>query len=359
MNRSVSMLLVFLLGLTGCTRGAAEGLAEAEQTLPRPAGTLHDGPAFRFTEITDGIYHARGTGALNVGTNSVVIINESDVMLVDSHITAAAAWVLLDELKTITDKPVRYVVNTHYHFDHAHGNQIFPADVEVIGHVFTREKLEGNVLEERTFQSFTSGIPGQIEFLKQQIADESDAQARSPLEGRLRVQENYWAALQEVVPTPPNVTLERQMTLYRGGREIQLHFLGRGHTGGDVVVYLPEERIVCTGDLLGPNPSFMGDGYLNEWVETLDALAKLDFVTALPGHGAPVEGKAKIEHYKSYLTDLWNQLRRLHSAGVSAQDAAGRVDLTAHSRFYPNIQGPGVDPRAVLRVYDLLNGEAE
>ena len=229
MNRSVSLLLVFLLGLTGCTTGEAEGLAETGQTLPRPAGSLHDGPAVRFTEITDGIYRARGTGALNVGTNSAVIINESDVMLVDSHITAAAAWVLLDELKTITDKPVRDVVNTHYHFDHAHGNQIFPADVEVIGRLFTREKLEGNVLEERTYQSCTSGIPGQLESLKQQIADESDAQARSRLEGRLRVQEDHWADLEGVAPTTQNVTLERQMTLYRGGREIQLHFLGRGH----------------------------------------------------------------------------------------------------------------------------------
>ena len=133
MKRLFVMLFLFV-SLSGCVSGEAESLNATEQVLARPAGALHNGPAFRFTKIADDIYHARGTGALNVGTNSVVIINEADVMLVDSHISPAAAWVLLDELKTITRKPVKYVVNTHFHFDHAHGNQVFPPDVEVIGH---------------------------------------------------------------------------------------------------------------------------------------------------------------------------------------------------------------------------------
>ena len=76
---------------------------------------------------------------MTVGSNSAIIINDNDVTLVDSHISPAAAWVLLDELKSITTKPVRYVINTHFHYDHSHGNQIFGNDVEIIGHEFTRD----------------------------------------------------------------------------------------------------------------------------------------------------------------------------------------------------------------------------
>ncbi len=358
MKRLFVMLFLFV-SLSGCVSGEAESLNATEQVLARPAGALHNGPAFRFTKIADDIYHARGTGALNVGTNSVVIINEADVMLVDSHISPAAAWVLLDELKTITRKPVKYVVNTHFHFDHAHGNQVFPPDVEVIGHEFTWQKLAGTPLEERSYLSFTSPVPGRIEDLERQIAAESDSDARSRLEEQLFVEQNYWDSLQELAPMPPNVTLERKLTLYRGGREIQLLFLGRGHTGGDVVVYLPNERILCSGDLLLPGIPFMGDGHVDEWGETLDALGELDFDQVLPGHGAPFAGKARINHLKSYFTDLWNQVSRLHADGVTWEQAAGQVEMTAHGEFYPQIQEPGVDSRAVRRIYELLNGEVE
>ncbi len=74
---------------------------------------------------------------------SSVIVNDDDVILVDDHVSPAAASVLLDELKDITTKPVRYVINTHFHYDHAHGNQVFAKDVDIIGHEFTREMLLG------------------------------------------------------------------------------------------------------------------------------------------------------------------------------------------------------------------------
>src|SRR6187549_1370345 len=107
----------------------------------QPAGTTHNGKAFRFNKVKDGVYHAVGTGSLAVVGNSSVIVNDEDVIVVDDHVSPAAAWVLVDEIKTLTNKPVRTVINTHFHYDHAHGNQIFGKDVSIIGHEFTREML--------------------------------------------------------------------------------------------------------------------------------------------------------------------------------------------------------------------------
>lgn len=321
---------------------------------PRPP----KGVAHRFHKVTDTIYGAIGTGTMNVGANSGIIINDKEVLIVDSHITPASARVLLQELRGITDKPVRYVVNTHYHFDHAHGNQIFPDDVLIIGHELTREKLLGDVLNERTYRSFTAPVPAQIEDLKKQVAGESDPAKKQGLQERLEVAESYLAALAEIKPTPPNVTLKTRMTLFRGGREIQLLFFGRGHTGGDVVVYLPRERVLCTGDLLTAGLSYMGDGYVDEWIATLEELKKLDFETVIPGHGEVYTGKQRIGYFQSYLKDVWSQVSALKSQGVSAEDAAKRVDSTSHKQFFPQIQGPGVDPRAVVRIYEVLEERA-
>src|SRR5262245_18505687 len=102
------------------------------QSQRQPAGIAHNGEAFRFNKVADGVYHAIGTGGLTVVGNSSVIVNDDDVIVVDDHVSPAAAWVLLEELKDITNKPVRKVINTHFHFDHAHGNQILDKDVAII-----------------------------------------------------------------------------------------------------------------------------------------------------------------------------------------------------------------------------------
>src|SRR5437667_8001681 len=114
------------------------------QAQRQPAGTFHQGKAYRFNKVADGVYHAVGIGALSVVGNSSVIVNDNDVIVVDDHVSPAAASVLLDELKDLTNKPVRTVINTHFHFDHAHGNQIFDPTVDIIGHEFTRQMLLSN-----------------------------------------------------------------------------------------------------------------------------------------------------------------------------------------------------------------------
>src|SRR5882762_7159536 len=182
------MVRPILALMTGLTLFALGGLQQ-------PAGTLHTGKAFRFNQVKPGVYHAVGTGALAVVGNSSIIVNDDDAIVVDDHVSPAAAWVLLDELKDITNKPVRTVVNTHFHYDHAHGNQVFDKDVAIIGHEFTREMLTGGKsIEMPLYKGYVNGLPRQIEDLKKRIAAESDAARKANLQTQLQVAENNAAS---------------------------------------------------------------------------------------------------------------------------------------------------------------------
>jgi len=120
-------------------------------------------------------------------------------------------------------------------------------------------------------------------------------------------------------------------------------YLGRGHTDTDVVVYLPKERIVCTGDLMESVISYMGDSYPEDWIATLERLKGLDFETVMPGHGVVFKGKGKIEAFQKYLRDVHTQVTALRRQGLSAEDAAQKVDVTAYRNDFPSIRSVGID----------------
>ncbi len=337
-----------------CPLAACQPAADPTVDAAPPPGSDFAGAAFEFEEVVPGIFHARGTGALAVGSHGAVIVNEDDVLLVESHISPAAAWAVVDEVEALTDKPVRFVVNTHYHFDHAHGNQIYPPEVQVIGHEATREMLENGGSMGRSWETFVGGLPGQIAALEERVAAAEDDSARSELESRLAYLRNYLAGQEGLVPTGPNTTLSERLTLFRGDREIRLLFFGRGHTGGDVVVHLPNERVVITGDLLVPGLPYMGDGYLDEWDDTLEHLKSLEFDWVLPGHGNPFQEKDRIAWLQDYMRDLQARATALHAQGLSYEEAATRIDMTDHAERYPQIIGPGVPAVAVQRIFELL-----
>jgi glyoxylase-like metal-dependent hydrolase (beta-lactamase superfamily II) len=214
-------------------------------------------------------------------------------------------------------------------------------------------------LEENTFKSFSDPVPSAVADLERQAAAETDPARKERLEERYRVQRDYMNAIGEVQPTPPNITLETKMTLFQvvagGSREIQLHHFGRAHTGGDVMIYLPQDKIVFTGDMMLPGLAYMGDGHVDEWPATLDGLLTLDFDTWLPGHGPVMRSKETIGHFQGYLRDLWSKTSQMHSDGVSFEHAAQQIDMTNHSQNFAQIREAGVDPRAIRRIYQLLD----
>jgi cyclase len=331
-------------------------LAQAQRgggpmTMPPAPGSL---PAHRFEKVAEGVYYATATGSVTIGSNSVVIVNDEDVLLVDPGITAAAATTFIADVKTLTPKPVKYVVDTHYHYDHAFGNQVFGADVTVIGHDTTRRRLMGPVLKERTYLTNGAGaIASRFTLLKQQMSEATDPQQRAVLERQLAIHQLYADEQPKLKPTPPNTTLSRDMTLHRGNREIQIRYMGRAHTDGDVVVFLPRERMIATGDMITSALSYTGDAFVEEWPATLEQVMTLDFDTVLPGHGTVFKGKDHIRNLQAYWRDFYQQATALRKQGLSPEEAAKRIDLTKHAGAIPAAKTSGVDPRGVDRIYDL------
>jgi glyoxylase-like metal-dependent hydrolase (beta-lactamase superfamily II) len=325
---------------------------------PSPASI---GKAYRFDKITEGVYYATATGSMVTGSNNVAIIGSRDVLVVDTGTTPAAARAFIEDLKLVTPKPVRYVVNTHFHYDHTDGNQVYAGKADIIAQEYVKRAIETlDVLHREPYQtSQLVNVPRRIEDLKQQIANAKDASTRQMLQQQLKVTQDGWEQLKEIKPTPPNVTYSTKKVLDLGGREVQLLFLGRGHTNGDTVVFLPKEKIVATGDLMESQIAYMGDAQFGEWIPTLDALKRLDFDTDLPGHGMPFRGKELITAFQGYLRDLMKQGTDLRKQGVTAEAAAQRVDLTAYRSSFPQIQGRGAELRGVKRLYAWMDEQSK
>ncbi len=312
--------------------------------------------AHRFEKVADGVYYATASGTMNVGANSPILVNDQEAIVIDSEITPAAARALVADLKAITDKPVRYVIDSHYHYDHAFGNQVFTPDVQVIGHDNTRRRLSTDeTLRQYTFLTSVNPVPERVKTLRERIAVETDPQQKAAMERQVTNALAYLEQVKEVKVTPPNVSFDQTMTLVRGGREIRLIYLGRGHTDTDVVAYLPKERIVCTGDLMESVISYAGDSYPEEWIATLEKLKALDFDTVLPGHGVVFRGKDKITAFQKYLRDVMTQVTALRKQGLSAEEAAAKVDVTAYRSEFASIRGVGIDAAAVRRIYQLAH----
>lgn len=280
----------------------------------------------RFMEVRNGIWLTQTTAQV-FNSNALVIVNDEDVVIVDSHVTPSKARDLIASIPAITDKPVTALINSHYHWDHAHGNQEF-ADIPIIGHEYTRMKMATGAHEEPTYLRGLAGNAATLERLAGEIEAAEDDEQREGLEAYRAMFAAHAADFDEIVPLPPDVTMNEKMTLFRGGREIQVIFLGRAHTGGDVVVYFPQDKLVFTGDILFGGPSFLGDGYVDDWPQTLENLKALDFDIVVPGHGPPMTDLSPIEKSQDYYRALWERTAAKHAAGVSVEEAIETIDMS-------------------------------
>ena len=290
----------------------------------------HEGPSigdarFDVKRVANGVHVAVAAPAYKVNSNTAIIESDDGVTIVDTHSKPSAARVIVERLREISSKPVRYVVNTHFHWDHWHGNEVYPAaypGAEIITNQLTREAMVKKGL--KRIQDHARQVPGEVERLRSELAAAGGADQRAKLQADLRLAESYLAEVRALRPALPTMAFERTMKLYRRDREIHLLYLGRAHTEGDVFVHLPKERVVITGDaVIGWTP-FMGDGYPEDWVSTIDRLAELDWDTLIMGHGEPA-GRDWLRTFRGYIHDMVETVREEAATGATLDEVKQRV----------------------------------
>src|SRR5436309_12026224 len=157
--------------------------------IPQSNYPVTNGKAYKFEKIAEGVYYATATGTMVTGSNNVAIIGDRDVLVVDTGTTPAAARAFIEDLKALTTKPVRYVVNTHFHYDHTDGNQVYAGKADIIAHDYVKQAIETlDVLHREPYQtSQLTNVPRRIDMLKQQSAAAKDPAAKQLLEQQLKV----------------------------------------------------------------------------------------------------------------------------------------------------------------------------
>jgi cyclase len=242
------------IGLVSAASGLSLGSlvrAVADDKQPPQRGPAQ-ATLFDFKKVADGIYGAIAKPTAMLNCNAAVIVNRDHVLVVDTHSKPSAAKALIRQIRDeITQLPVRYVVDSHLHGDHAMGNEAYPevfgGGVEVISSVKTREWLEK--LGMARLKESLEYVPKQVGDLRKKLESSKDESERAILRAYIEGLEEYKKEMTPPRVTLPSMTFERRLVIHRAGREVHLLFLGRAHTAGDVVAFVPSERVIATGDL--------------------------------------------------------------------------------------------------------------
>jgi glyoxylase-like metal-dependent hydrolase (beta-lactamase superfamily II) len=298
-------------------------------------------PKFKIVKLARNVYAAIRTEppGLTVNANSVFIINDNDVVVVDTTLTPGTARETIAALKQLTNKPVKYVINTHWHDDHIMGNQAyreaFPG-VEFIGHVKLREYLPTTGLTNRQGAMSEQGYPGFINALKSRLGkNESvfggpmDNEEIAAYQSGVEIAERYMAENPKVEIILPTTTVQDRLTLQRGKRTIDIRYFGRGHTSADLVVYLPKERIAITGDLVVWPVPYVGSpqSHPGDWSKTLDQILALHPKTIVPGHGPVLNDDTQVRAMSKLFAAIDEQVRAAVKRGEILEQIHKNLNL--------------------------------
>ena len=252
--------------------------------------------------------------------NSGFIVGDDGVLVIDAMMVASQVRPYLEEIRKVTDKPIRYVVNTHHHVDHSFGNQFY-LPTEVVSHRGCRESM------------ISAGAD--VESLSQRYPQYREDWVQSRL-------------------TPASITYEDKMIVHLGDRVVELIHPGPAHTYGDTLVYLPQEKVLFTGDVAFQYLTPLArDGHISNWIKVTNSILKdVDATTLVMGHG-PVSGKEAVSWTSKYLR-LVKRVSKSHFAqGASVEDASRAVRLGEYADW--------VDPERVMvnvqRLYQEFRGE--
>jgi glyoxylase-like metal-dependent hydrolase (beta-lactamase superfamily II) len=297
-------------GERASTRAAGDSVTTRERTSVAVAPDIH---VIRHEDAPDTFPQG----------NTTVVVGEREALVVDSCYLPSSAKKDIAQIHQWTKKPVRYLVNTHWHYDHTMGNGVYKdafAGLSIVAHRETKKQIEG--YNPQWFAKF----PDRATTFKQRVETGKDADGKPLTEGEvaefktaLAGVEPVWAEFRELASRRdmvPTLAFDRELDVDLGGREVRILHLGRGNTAGDAVVYLPRERILIAGDLLDHPVPYLGGGYPRELIATLEAMARLDFETLVPGHGKVLRGKVYLEQVIEFLRFVVTQVdHEIHRTG--------------------------------------------
>ncbi len=253
-----------------------------------------------FVELGPGAYAYTAEGDPNTG----IVVGDDSVLVVDTQATPVMAQDVIRRIREVTDKPIRYVVLSHYHA------------VRVLG--ASAYKPEHIIASQGTHDL---------------IAERGDADMKSEIGRFPRLFRSV-----ESIPglTWPNLVFGTELTLWMGRREVRILHPGRGHTKGDTVVWLPKERILFSGDLVehGATP-YTGDAYLRDWPSTLEKLRALQPAALVPGRGDALRTPAEVEAGLAGTRDFITQLYQTVASGAGAGKPLKSVYRETYERLKP------------------------
>ena len=294
-----------------------------------------DAPRYTVEKLADGVHAVIYNADVDVEGNTLIVVNDEDVFVVDANAGLATARATIAEIKKLTPKPVRYLVNTHWHDDHVFGNQAY-ADaypgVQIVAHPLTRQDIVDHAFANNAFvrdliESDILRLGGYLETNTYREGKPLTPELKTRVEHALRTRKEMLSDRAAFRPVPPTIDVAESLTLTRGGRTIDIKFLGRGNTRGDLVVYLPKERIVATGDLVVAPVPYATNVYAQEWVRTLERLMALPAAAVVPGHGPVLRDWSYVQRVKSTIEQTLAGVAAAKKEGLTIAQTTERVQL--------------------------------
>ena len=279
---------------------------------------------FTLVKVADGVYAAIAKSGGLASGNAGFVIGDEGVLVVDTFLTPVAIEGLIETINSQTKQPIKYAINTHYHLDHTGGNQVFAArSIPIIGH---DNLIAWETTKNKRFLPATEELQKRRADAAKQLNDTPADQAdkRAQFERQLRRLD----AMLAIKLTNPTVTFSAgNIHLHLGQREVVLFSLP-GHTGGDILAYIPDTNVVFTGDMgwrkTLPN---LVDATVNDWIPSLDSLLK-QYPNArfVPGHGE-VATAEEIKEFRDYLDDLRTRVKKAIADGLTLDQVKQQLTL--------------------------------
>ena len=281
------------------------------------------------------------------------------LIMVDAPAKAERLAELLGQLSERTDRQVRWIVNTHWHADHTQGNwqvlKVYP-DAAVIGHVSHLEDVPGRAAKQiadrvERLEALLPEAREQLALGRDEEGKDLDAEGIARQTAGIERAEAWLSAHRDLRFVLPTVVVNDDLTLHDGDRSIKLYAF-RAHTGGDLLVHLPDRGVLITGDVVDDLP-YIGHGYPRSWIETLNTLAELEPAVIVPGHGPVFEGADQIITVRGFLDYLVREVEALMASAPPDQESdpktlAEAIDFTPWRERFVRDEASGRFFSAVL-----------